>query len=209
MANAHINMALFLAASWALIIAPGPDMLYVITRGISQGRSAGLVSAAGVTVGLLVHTLAAALGLAAILHTSAIAFMVVKYMGAAYLIYLGIKSLRDKSALLPDDDREPMKMRSMFAQGILSNVVNPKIALFFLAFLPQFVDGAAGHVTQQMLVLGVMFAFFTLLAFSVLGYFAGHFGGWLASKPNIASRLRWVTGSVMIGLGVRLALTDR
>lgn len=209
MADYHVNLALYVAASWALIIAPGPDMLYVITRGISQGRSAGLVSAAGVTVGLLVHTLAAALGLAAILRTSAIAFTIVKYVGAAYLVYLGIKSLRDKSALVPDDDREPMKVRSMFVQGILSNVVNPKVALFFLAFLPQFVDSGAGHVTQQMLLLGVMFALFTWLVFSILGYFAGHFGGWLASKSNAAARLRWVTGSVMIALGVRLAFSDR
>ena len=205
----HVNLTLFITASWALIAAPGPDMLYVIARGVPQGRTAGLVSAAGVTVGLLVHTLAAALGLAALLHTSAIAFMIVKYVGAAYLVYLGIKSLRDKSALLPDEEKEPMKLSAMFTQGIFSNVLNPKIALFFLAFLPQFVDSSAGHVTQQMLLLGLMFAFFTWLAYSILGYFAGHFGGWIANRPNVASRVRWATGSVLIGLGLRLAFTER
>jgi len=209
MPDYHVNLALFIAASWALIAAPGPDMLYVITRGVPQGRTAGLVSAAGVTVGLLVHTCAAALGLAAVLRTSAIAFMLVKYVGVVYLVYLGVKSLRDKSALLPDEKKEPMKLRAMFAQGVLSNVLNPKVALFFLAFLPQFVDSSAGHVTQQMLLLGLMFAFFTWLAYSVLGYFAGHFGGWLVRKANLAAQLRWVTGSVLIALGLRLAFTER
>src|SRR5687767_4887307 len=130
------KFALFITVSWALIIAPGPDVLYVITRGMTHGRGAGMLSAIGVICGILVHTTAAALGLTLIFQTSALAFLIVKYLGALYLIYLGIKSWRDKSNFHLQRSSATVSSRQLFWQGVLSNVLNPKIAIFFLAFLP-------------------------------------------------------------------------
>ena len=203
------NFSLFVAASWALIIAPGPDMLYVITRGMSQGRKAGLLSALGVTLGILVHTIFAAFGLAVLLQTSALAFLAVKYVGAMYLIYLGFKALKDKSNFAPPSQPQHVDFRSIFWQGVLSNVLNPKVALFFLAFLPQFVNRASGHVTLQMFTLGIVFALFGVMFLSVVGYFSAGIGRWLTSRSGLTNTLRWLTGGVFIGLGIRLALVER
>ena len=134
------KFALFVVVSWALIIAPGPDMIYVITHGMAHGRKAGIVSAVGVIGGILVHTTAAALGITLIFQTSAFAFLIVKYLGAIYLIYLGIKTWRDKSTFSLHTPMVSASSCALFWQGVLSNVLNPKIAVFFLAFLPQFVD---------------------------------------------------------------------
>jgi threonine/homoserine/homoserine lactone efflux protein len=200
------NFSLFFVASWALILAPGPDMLYVITRGISQGPKAGLLSALGVTLGILVHTTFAAFGLAVLLQTSAFAFLIVKYIGALYLLYLGFKALKGKSSRLTLlEQPKEMDFRAVFWQGVLSNVFNPKIALFFLAFLPQFVNQNSHSVTLQMFTLGIIFALFGIAFLSVVGYFSGGIGRWLSSKPRFARRLHWLTGAIFIGLGLRLA----
>lgn len=203
------NFSLFIAASWALIIAPGPDMLYVITRGVSQGRRAALLSAVGVTAGILVHTLAAAFGLAVLLSTSALAFLVVKYIGAVYLVYLGLKTLKDKSSLALLEDDQPLDSRSIFVQGMLSNVLNPKVALFFLAFLPQFVDQTGSYVALQMMSLGLLFAFFGVIYLIALAYFAGSIGQWLSHRHRLTHLIRWLTGAVLIGLGLRLAFVQK
>jgi threonine/homoserine/homoserine lactone efflux protein len=203
------NFALFMAASWALILAPGPDTLYVITRGVSQGRKAGLLSALGVTLGILVHTVFAAFGLAMILQTSAMAFLMVKYIGAGYLVFLGIKALRNKSSFSLLAQAEEMDSRTVLWQGMLSNVLNPKIALFFLAFLPQFVDQSSRYISVQMVVLGLTFAGCGVIFLSVVGYFAGGIGHWLSHKPQIANKLRWLTGIILVGLGLRLAFVQR
>src|ERR1051325_11325284 len=136
---------LFVGVSWALILAPGPDMLYVITRGMTLGRKAGMLSAVGVICGILVHTTAAALGLTVIFQTSAFAFQVVKYIGNFYLIYLGIRAWMDKTTFSLQPSPSAVSSRRLFLQGVLSNVFNPKIAVFFLAFLPQFVDKGNGQ----------------------------------------------------------------
>ena len=203
------NFAMFFLASWVLILSPGPDMIYVMTRGLSQGRVAGVFSAVGVTLGILVHTVCAALGLAVLLQSSALAFAIVKYIGAAYLVYLGIKALRDKSALSLEKDKASLNFRTIFVQGMLSNLFNPKIALFFLAFLPQFVNPEFGHIPYQMLLLGLIFATCGALFLCTLGYFSGHVGSWLFSRPAIADKIRWLTGSVLLGLGLRLAFVRR
>ena len=203
------NFMLFFVASWLLIITPGPDMLYVITRGISQGRVAGILSAMGVTFGLLIHTLFAALGLAVLLQTSAIAFSLVKYTGAIYLIYLGVKALRDKSRFKLDGQKELTNFRTIFLQGTLSNVLNPKVALFFLAFLPQFVNQESGRVPFQMIGLGLTFAVFGFIFLCTVGYFSGRIGQWVSTRLRLADKLRWLTGFVFMGLGVRLAFVDR
>lgn len=204
-----MNFWLFVGAAWALILAPGPDMLFVISRGMSQGRRAGLVSALGVTLGVLVHTLSAALGLAVLLQASAVAFLVVKIAGAAYLVYLGIKTLRDRIALALPGAGPPYSLRAIFWQGALSNVLNPKVALFFLAFLPQFVNREAGAAPLQMMGLGLTFALFGVTFLSVVGWFAGAIGRWLGGQARWAAALRWLTGGVLVGLGVRLALAEQ
>lgn len=203
------NFLLFFAASWVLIITPGPDMIYVITRGISQGRNAGVISALGVTLGILVHTIFAAFGLALILRTSALAFLAVKFAGASYLIYLGIKAFINKSDFTFNNDKPKVGIRTIFVQGILSNVLNPKIALFFLAFLPQFVNPEHGSASIQMVYLGLTFALFGIVFLVFLGYFSGGIGSWLFSKQNCAEKIRWFTGSILIALGLRLAFIER
>ena len=203
------NFAIFFTASWILIITPGPDMIYVITRGISQGRKAGVISAIGVTLGILVHTIFAALGLAIILRTSALAFLAVKFAGAGYLIYLGVNALRNKSDFTFTNHKPKVGIRTIFVQGIMSNVLNPKIALFFLAFLPQFVNPRYGNASIQMAYLGLIFALFGIVFLVLLGYFSGSIGSWLSRKHAFAEKIRWFTGCVLIALGLRLAFMER
>ena len=197
---------LFVGVSWALIIAPGPDMFYVITRGATQGRSAGMLSALGVICGILVHTIAAAFGLTVIFQTSAFAFLLVKYLGVIYLITLGVKAWRDKSSFSLQTSTPSISFHRVFWQGVLSNVLNPKIAIFFLAFLPQFVDKAGGEITLQMVILGLTFACFGLCFLLVVGYSSGTLGSWLTSRPRYTQFLQRFSGGILIGLGVRLAL---
>ena len=203
------KFALFIAVSWALILSPGPDMIYVITRGMAHGRRAGVLSAIGVVCGILVHTTAAALGLTLILQTSAFAFLFVKFVGAVYLLYLGIKSWRDKSTFHLQTTVPMAKSSTLFWQGVLSNVLNPKIAIFFLAFLPQFVDQGSAHITWQMVILGLTFAGFGLCFLLVVGYSSGTIGKWLAFRPQYAQFFQRVAGGILIGLGIRLALTEK
>lgn len=186
-------------------------MIYVVTRGVGQGRAAGLVSAWGACSGLVVHTVLAAVGLSALLQSSAAAFVAVKYVGAGYLIYLGIKAFLDRESFSVSQPLSPptLKLKKVFLQGVASNVLNPKIALFFLAFLPQFVAPGSGNAASQMLVLGLVFTVLALLVFNIIAYFAGNLGTWLAKNPAFSSGLRWLTGSVLIGLGLRLALPER
>ncbi len=202
------NFAIFCAASWILIITPGPDMLYVITRGISQGRKAGVISAVGVTLGILVHTIFAAFGLAMILKTSAAAFIAVKYAGAVYLIFLGMKSFRDRSGLSINRDNVQVGSRTVFIQGVLSNVLNPKIALFFLAFLPQFTNPEYGSAHFQMVFFGLTFALFGICFLTLLGYFSGGIGSWLSRKKTVTAKIKWFTGSILIALGLRLVFVE-
>ena len=203
------KFALFVGVSWALILAPGPDMFYVITRGMAHGSRAGIVSAIGVVCGILVHTTAAAFGLTLLLQTSAFAFLVVKFIGAIYLLYLGIQAWRDKSTFRLQTSASIPKSRALFWQGVLSNVLNPKIAIFFLAFLPQFVDKGSSHVTLQMAFLGVTFAGFGLCFLLIVGYSSGTIGRWLMDRPRYAQFFQRLAGGILIGLGIRLALTEK
>lgn len=203
------KFALFITVSWALIIAPGPDMLYVITRGMTHGRRAGMLSALGVICGILVHTTAAALGLTLIFQTSGMAFLVVKYLGAAYLIYLGIKSWQEKNVFTLQTSSSTVSSQQLFWQGVLSNVLNPKIAIFFLAFLPQFVDKSSNQVTLQLVTLGLTFAFLGLLFLVVVGYSSGTIGSWITRRPHFSQFLGRLSGGILVALGVRLALTER
>jgi threonine/homoserine/homoserine lactone efflux protein len=204
------NLLLFLTASLIVIVAPGPDNILVLTRGVTLGRRAALVSATGTSVGLVSHSLFAAAGLSALLAQSAVAVSVVKYAGAAYLIYLGLKTfLSKKSLALCGETGLTKGLGSVFLQGVASNVLNLKVALFFLAFLPQFVGPDAGSAVLQMLALGVVFALLGLLSLTLVAYFSGTLGERLGGSPRFASALRWFSGSVLVGLGLRLALPER
>lgn len=203
------KLALFIGVSWALILAPGPDMIYVITRGIAHGRKAGILSAIGVVCGILVHTTAAAFELTLILQTSAFAFLFVKFVGAAYLLYLGIKSWRDKNTFHLQTSVPIAKTSTLFWQGVLSNVLNPKIAVFFVAFLPQFVDQGSAQIPWQMITLGLTFAGFGLCFLLVVGYSSGTIGKWLTYRPQYTQFFQRLAGGILIGLGIRLALTEK
>ncbi len=200
---------LFMGVSWALIVAPGPDMIYVITRGVAHGRRAGILSAVGVVCGILVHTTAAAFGLTFILQTSAFAFLFVKFAGAAYLICLGTRAWLEKTTFTLETTPPAVTSRTLFWQGVLSNVLNPKIAIFFLAFLPQFVDQGSSQVTSQMVLLGLTFACFGLCFLLVVGYSSGAIGKWLTGRPQYALFFQRLAGGILIGLGIRLALTRK
>lgn len=198
----------FLGASAALTIAPGPDNTFVVAQGVSRGRKAAIITALGMCSGVSVHTAAAALGISALLYSSATAFMVLKYAGAAYLLYLAYKSLRERQILLPTGTVEGQKWWVMFRRGFIMNVVNPKVALFFLAFLPQFVSGRQGDASWQMFILGLLFMVQAAVVFSAIGYLSGSVGDLVVRKPRMARYFGWLTAGVFASLGVRLALAE-
>ena len=203
------TLALFGVAAITLLVIPGPAVLYIVTRSVDQGRAAGLASVCGVHVGTLVHVAAAALGLSALLVSSAIAYHAVRWLGAAYLIWLGVRRLlaRDEEAVAaagPGPRR--LGLRRIFAQGVVVNVLNPKTALFFLAFLPQFVDVSRGSVPFQVVVFGVAFVLLGLVSDGTYALLASTGAGWLRRRPGVARTSRLVSGGVLISLGVTTAL---
>jgi threonine/homoserine/homoserine lactone efflux protein len=200
------KLILFIVSSLALLVVPGPAVLYIVTRSLSQGRTAGLASMAGVNAGALTHTLAAALGLSAILVSSALAFSVVKYAGAAYLIYLGVRQFFTKGAL-EDVQYGHESLWRIFSQGYLVSIFNPKLALFFFAFLPQFVDASRGNPTLQMLSLGLLFVALAAISDGLYALLSSNMFAWLKRNPRFASRQKYVTGSVYVGLGLTAAMT--
>lgn len=202
------TLALFFAASLILLVTPGPAVFYIVARSIDQGRLAGVVSTLGVAAGSCVHSLAAALGVSAILASSATAFTVVKLIGAAYLVYLGIRKFLVPDPVETDVAIEPKQLREIFTQGVIVNVFNPKTALFFLAFLPQFVDVTKGHVALQMILLGVIFSLLGILSDGAYAIAAGTFGQWLKRHAGVMKAQRYFAGSVYLGLGVLTAVTD-
>ncbi|HYZ28738.1 MAG TPA: LysE family translocator [Thermoleophilaceae bacterium] len=199
---------LFCLAAAALIVIPGPAVLYVVAQSVGQGRKAGLVSASGVASGGLVHVLAAAVGLSGLLLSSATLFSVVKFAGAAYLIYLGARRLLglEESALVAPG--EARSRRRLYRDGAVVNILNPKTALFFYAFLPQFLDPDRGAVALQALVLGTLFVAIALLSDSVWALASGSAADWLKARPIAVKIERWVSGTVLVGLGAAAALTS-
>lgn len=202
------KLFLFILAAIVLLLTPGPAVLYIIARSLDQGRLAGLVSVFSIEVGNFAHVLAAAFGLSALLLSSALAFSIVKYLGAAYLVYLGLHKLFSRAEPHAITSAPPRSLRRIFSQGVVVAVFNPKTALFFFAFLPQFADPARGSVTWQMLVLGCVFIILAIISDSVYALLAGSLGQWLKQKRTIWRAERYVVGSVYLGLGVTAALAD-
>jgi len=202
------NFLLFLAASIAITVAPGPDNLQVLARGISQGRAAGLVAALGFAAGISFHTTLAALGVAALLKSSPMAFEAVKLAGAAYLVWIGIKAIRSKG-LSSAHERPSQPLAVVFRQSVIGNLLNPKVTLFFIVFLPQFVNPHGGQsVMLQMFELGGVFMLQTVAVFSVFGVAAGMIGAYLKRRPRVGMWLDRLAGATFIGLGIRVALKD-
>lgn len=199
------SLAVFAVASAVLILIPGPAVLYIVARSVHQGRKAGIVSALGVEIGSMVHIVGAALGLSAILVSSSMAFSVVKFAGAAYLIYLGIRTLLTREAATEEVAITPMKLRRLFGQGVIVNVLNPKVALFFFAFFPQFVDPNRGSIALQTLVLGVVFCVVGTALDCTWALLAGTAGSRLKGNVHFLRRQRLVTGAIYLGLGVTTA----
>jgi threonine/homoserine/homoserine lactone efflux protein len=199
------SLAVFVVAALALLVVPGPAVIYVVARSIQQGRRAGLASVLGIHVGTLVHIAAATLGLSALVVSSAVAFTAVKIAGAAYLVGLGLWTLFSRRAETDIALGGEANLRRAFAQGIVVNVLNPKTALFFLAFLPQFVDPNAPHPAAQIAFLGVLFALLGLVTDSIWALAAGTAGGVLRRSTRFARGQRYVTGTVYVGLGVATA----
>ena len=195
------TLAVFAAAALALAVVPGPAVLYIVARSVDQGRFAGLVSALGIGVGSLVHVTAATIGLSSLLASSATAFTVVKYAGAAYLILLGIHRLLTRQEVAEVAATPPRALRKIFRDGVIVNVLNPKTALFFLAFLPQFVDPVQGAASLQILVLGLVFTIIALSSDSLWAVAAGTAGGLLRRSRWYLGVKRWVTGTVLVALG--------
>ena len=206
------NLFLFLLAAMTLTLAPGPDNIYVLTRGIAQGRKAGLVAAAGFSSGLIFHTLLAVLGFAAVIKAYPPAYHALQYAGAAYLGYLGYRTLRSASAGIAlageGQGAAAVPLRRIYWQSVLANMLNPKVTLFFIAFLPQFVQREAGHEALQMLVLALVFIAQAFLIFRAIALFSGTVGAWFRRRANASVHLNRLAGCAFIGLGIRMALPE-
>ena len=201
------NLALFVSAALVLLVIPGPAVLFIIAQSVEQGRKAGLVSDLGIHTATLVHVVAAALGLSALLASSALAFSIVKYAGAAYLIWLGLKKICTRPAPIGATDLPPRQRRyaRLFRDGFIVNLLNPKTALFFLAFLPQFVDVSRGHVAMQIVFLGLLFTVLGLASDACYALAASAAGRWLRQSRGYLSFERYVGGALLIGLGITAA----
>ena len=193
-----------------LNLTPGNDMLYVMARSTSQGSKAGIISSLGVMAGCMVHMIAAVAGLSAIIAKSATAFDIIKYIGAAYLIYLGVQSLLDKNNSLKINPAVPkLSFRKIFWQGVITNVLNPKVALFFLAFLPQFINVKEGNPAMQILFLGIWFNIGGTIVNIVVSLLFGKIGHWLGKSQGFIQWQKKITGGILIALGIKVALSSR
>ncbi len=199
----------FVAAALLVLLIPGPGVLYVVARSVGQGYRAGLASALGLSLGALAHVAAAAAGLSAILLTSATAFGVVKALGAGYLIYLGIRTLFADRPTVSMEAATPLSMYHLLRDGVVVSVFNPKIAVFFLAFLPQFIDPSLGSVPQQVFLLGLLYAALAFMTDSTYALLAGSVRHWLGGRVMQEPLPRYVSGGLYLGLGAYAALADR
>jgi threonine/homoserine/homoserine lactone efflux protein len=201
------TLAVFSVAALVLLVIPGPAVLYIVSQSVSRGRLAGLVSMLGIQAGGLAHVAAAAAGLSALLVRSALAFSIVKYAGAAYLVYLGLRRLLGREEGAAAGVPRETRLRRLFAQGIVVNVLNPKTALFFFAFLPQFVDTDRGGVAFQILILGLVFILLAIVSDGTYAVAAGSAAGWVRGRPAFLRAERWASGGVLVGLGLATAFS--
>lgn len=204
------TMTVYFVASLALAIAPGPDNIFVLTQSVVHGRAAGLLVTLGLCTGLMVHTAAVTLGIAVIFMTSELAFTGLKVLGAAYLLYLAWQAFRaGRADLARPHAGNTLSARKLYARGIIMNVTNPKVAIFFMAFLPQFADPARGSLTMQIIIFGALFMLATLLVFGSVAWGAAIIGAWLKTSERAQLILNWLAGTVFAALAIRLVSIQR
>jgi len=203
------TLTIFFAASLALAIAPGPDNIFVLTQSVVRGRAAGLLATAGICTGLLVHTTAVSLGIAVIFKTSVLAFNMLKILGASYLLYLAWLAFRAGASNLQQDGNSGTGARGLYVRGIMMSVTNPKLAIFFMAFLPQFADPTRGSLTLQIIVFGAVFILVTLIVFISIAWGAGFLGDWLKGSMRAQLILNRIAGTVFASLAIRLVMVEQ
>ena len=203
------TMLLFIGASTLLALSPGPDILFVLTQAMVRGSRSGIVIVLGLCSGLIFHTTAVALGVAVIFQTSALAFSLLKFIGAGYLLYLAFMAFRDATKSKLNMTQPPLSLSTLYKRGILMNIANPKVSIFFLAFLPQFTNPALGNVTVQIFSLGALFMLSALVVFISVSLLAGRIGAWFMRTKNGEKSLNRIAGTIFAGLALKLALASR
>ena len=203
------NLLIFSFATFLVVIAPGPGMLYVISRGLAGGRRAGVISALGTSAGIEIHILAAAFGLSLIIYASEIGFRITKWAGGIYLLFLAWKTFTHRQGLTFDSGKLDTNYKATFWQGVLVNALNPKVALFFMAFIPQFVNPRSGSVSAQTIALGTIFMGLTVVIFTFYGLSAAMIRKWVIEQPRVHKVIDWAMGSLFVYLGIRLAVSSR
>lgn len=199
----------FLSVAAILTIMPGPDNMFTLAQSMAKGKKAGIYTTLGLCTGLIVHIGAATAGIAAVVYHSAIAFNAVKYAGAAYLLYLAYKSFMDKSSDINLGSADSLDYKSLYQKGIIMNLLNPKVSLFFLALFPQFINYEAGYVSLQMVLLGIVFIIQTILIFGLISVFAGKVGEFLRKNPMISKKMNYLQGSIFTLIGLKIAFTEK
>lgn len=203
------TIVMFITASTLLALAPGPDILFVLTQSMSKGSRSGIVIALGLCSGLIFHTTAVALGVAVIFQTSALAFSLLKFVGAAYLLYLAFMAFKDASKSKLESSKSRLSLVSLYKRGILMNITNPKVSIFFLAFLPQFTNPEVGNVTGQIFTLGALFMLCAFVVFTLISLLAGRVGAWFSKTKNGEKILNRVSGTIFAALAIKLAFTSK
>jgi len=199
----------FLLTTLVIVASPGTGVLYTLAAGLTRGAKASVLAAFACTLGIIPHMAAAITGLAALLHTSALAFEVIKYLGVAYLLYMAWATLREKGALSVDTDKAPQSAKNVLIEGILINILNPKLSIFFFAFLPQFVPVSEPNALPLMLQLSAVFMLATFVIFAIYGVFAAAVRNHVITRPKVLTWMRRSFAAAFVALGVKLALTDR
>lgn len=199
----------FLVTTLIIVATPGTGVIYTLAAGLARGARASVVAAVGCTLGIIPHMVAAVTGLAALLHTSALAFQTLKYLGVVYLLYMAWATLKDKGALAVEEETAPRSASKVILSGILINILNPKLTIFFFAFLPQFVSTSEPNAFLRMLELSAVFMLFTFIVFGAYGVFAASVRNHVVSRPRVMTWMRRVFAGSFVALGARLALTDR
>ncbi|THE13581.1 LysE family translocator [Bacillus timonensis] len=205
----YLSVISFLGAAIVLTIMPGPDNLFTLAQSIAKGKNAGIFTTLGLCTGLLVHIAAATVGISAVIYKSAFAFTIVKYAGAAYLLFLAFKSFREKTSSLNLLNEDTLDYKSLYKKGVIMNLLNPKVSLFFLAFFPQFINYENGHVSIQMLVYGILFLVQTLVIFSLISLFAGKVGHFLRKNPTFSQKINYIQGSLFTLIGLKIAFSQK
>lgn len=204
-----LSVLSFMSAAIILTLMPGPDNLFTLAQSLAKGKNAGIFTTLGLCTGLVVHIMAATIGISALIYQSAFAFTVIKYAGAAYLLFLAYKSFKDKDSDFNLKNEDNLDYTSLYKKGVIMNLLNPKVSLFFLAFFPQFINYENGHVSIQMLVYGMLFLIQTLVIFSLISIFAGKVGLFLRKNPTISKKINVIQGSLFTLIGLKIAFSEK